>query len=117
MIAKIGEREVDWKDLIGGGSSPNACIRLEVHLINSKDAAIYLTCVPLSLEEVKELAERWECDILSDRIPVTVLHTGSGQNIKRTSIMAKIMVLGLRMILLKNNQLKDQNIDQGQWTS
>lgn len=93
MIAKIGEREVDWKDLIGGGSSPNACIRLEVHLINSKDAAIYLTCVPLSLEEVKELAERWECDILSDRIPVTVLHTGSGQNIKRTSITAKIMVL------------------------
>ena len=68
MIAKIGEKEVDWKDLIGGGSSPNACIRLEVHLINSKDAAIYLTCVPLSLEEVKELAERWECDILNFQV-------------------------------------------------
>ena len=79
---------LDWR-----GLESQRLYQIGSSLDQLKDAAIYLTCVPLSLEEVKELAERWECDILSDRIPVTVLHTGSGQNIKRTSITAKIMVL------------------------
>ena len=53
---------------------------------------MYLTMVPLSLEEIKDKAEEWEIDILGDRLPMAVLKTGTSQAIKKASSPAKLMV-------------------------
>ena len=88
-----GEEEVGWDELMEGGKDTpvDACVRLEIHIANSKEAALYLTWCPLSLEDIKAKCETWEVDVMSDRIPCALLYMGIEPDHKRSS-KAKIMV-------------------------
>ena len=92
MGIKVGEEDGDWEDIVDG-KEVNASVRVEVHLVNAKSALVYLTVIPLSLDEMKEKAEKWEVDIHSDRWPMAILPTGVEQAAKRGAIQAKLMVV------------------------
>ena len=92
VVIKVGDEEGSWDDIVEGKES-HACLRLEIHLVNSKSALIYLTFIPISLEEMKERSEKWEVDIHSDRWPMAIMSTGTGQSSKRGAIQAKLMVV------------------------
>ena len=89
---KKGNEPIDWEGICDTDKEVNFCVRLEVFLVNLREAQVYLTMVPLSLEEIKDKAEEWEIDILGDRLPMAVLKTGTSQAIKKASSPAKLMV-------------------------
>ena len=88
---KMGEDEISWEEM-ADGKDLNACLRLEIHLVNISTALVYLTVIPLSLDEMKEVAERWEVDIHSDRWPMAILPVGIGQPAKKP-VKSSLMVM------------------------
>ena len=70
---------VGLSNLTNDGKKPGMCIRLEVYVTSRSKCGLYLAMVPLSHAELKAKAERWEVDMGSDRIPVSIMKPGTGE--------------------------------------
>ena len=87
-----GGEPADWNDICDTEDEVDFCVRLEVFLVNAKEAQVYLTMIPWSIEDIKEKSEEWEVEVLGDRLPMAVMKTGTVQAIKKASSTAKLMV-------------------------
>lgn len=70
---------VGLSNLTNDGKKLGMCIRLEVYVTSRSKCGLYLAMVPLSHAELKAKAERWEVDMGSDRIPVSIMKPGTGE--------------------------------------
>ena len=65
---------------------------MEIHVANAREAALYLTAVPMGLGDLTYKSEVWEIELGSDRIPCIILPMGQTPNHKKGSKIAAIMV-------------------------
>ena len=66
--------------------------RIEIHVGTAKEAALYLTAVPMGLGDLTYKTEVWEVELGSDRIPCIILPIGQSPNQKKGSKVAQIMI-------------------------
>ena len=67
--------------------------RLEIHLTGRTSAALYLAMVPISNEDLQNIAETWETDLAGDKIPVSLAFVGPNQkDSKYGALEAKLFV-------------------------
>ena len=66
-------------------------MRLELFLVDTSSVLIHLTKVPMCMEELDEIAEKWETSKDGDKIPVTTSRVGSSDN-KEHGLLSKFFV-------------------------
>ena len=87
--------------------------RLEVQLVDTTEAMIFLTRVPMSLDSLKNKLEHWEIEMHSEKIPCTPCWVGEAG--KKKSVTASLMIQEKRdqnigmAILPVITQVKDQS--------
>ena len=72
-----------WDDIVTGEEKVDMCFRVELHVASVTSAMVYLTYVPMSLEDLKKKCETWEVDCNSERIPVVVMPLGKSPDHKK----------------------------------
>ena len=93
-VAKIknGNEVIPWEDILADIDDTSVSVRLEIHTTDAKTAMVYLTMIPLPLQNIINLCEKWEVDVSSDRLPVVILSTGTESCVKKGAISADLMV-------------------------
>ena len=72
--------------------------RLEIQLVDTNDAMVFLTRVPMSLDSLKHKLESWEIDMNSEKIPCVPCWVGEAG--KKKNVNASLMI----------QEKRDQNI-------
>ena len=94
VTLKKGDDQVPWEEIIPGVEDTSLVVRLEIHVVSVTDVMVYLTMIPLSLENLVTTIDRWEVDVASDKLPSVVLPwgTGTGNEQRRGGIKAHLMI-------------------------
>ena len=90
IVLKRGETVLSWADVASESGDRNLCFRLEVHCVDTESVLLYLTRIPMAHDQLVQLAEGWEVDPNSDKIPVSTCLVGNARADK--GLVAKLMV-------------------------
>ena len=92
VVFRKGERILSWAEVAADNGDRNLSMRLELHLIDASSVMIYLTRVPLNMDELEEISEKWEVSKDSNKIPVVTCKVGSLPDQKDHGLVAKLFV-------------------------
>ena len=87
VTLKKGNNIIRWADIPG---NKNVCFRLELQCIDVSTVVLYLARIPVGHDQLIQLAERWEVEPNSDKIPVTTCLMG--RTSKSKELVAKLMI-------------------------
>ena len=90
VTLRRGNTTISWADIATSSGDKNVCFRLEVQCVDVSTVVLYLTRIPLAHAQLIQLAERWEVEPHSDKIPVSTCLMGS--TTRSRELVAKLMV-------------------------